>query len=182
MLVIVMGVSGSGKTTMGIALAQALDCPFYDGDDFHPPVNVAKMAAGIPLDDDDRAGWLASLADVIRMNLDRGGCGVIACSALKHKYRAILQAATMDMGQIRFVYLKGEFETILARVQSRQGHYMKADMLQSQFDALEEPENAITVDSALDFDVQLRQIMEQLTSKTTTPPPSRYALGPIGPV
>jgi gluconokinase len=161
MFIIVMGVSGSGKTTVGVALAQALRCPFYDGDSFHGPANVAKMVAGIPLDDDDRAGWLESLAAVVRQGLGRGETGVIACSALKNRYRAALQSAAPDPGQVRLVYLKGDYATIFARLQSRQGHYMTAGMLQSQFDTLEEPGDAITVDVSLDLDEKVRRIVER---------------------
>jgi gluconokinase len=146
MFVILMGVSGSGKTTVGQALAQELGCPFFDGDDFHPAANIAKMAAGIPLNDEDRAGWLAALAALMRSGLEQNLCGVIACSALKEAYREVLQSAANALGQVRFVYLKGDTTTILARMQSRAGHYMKAAMLQSQFDTLEEPEGVITVD------------------------------------
>ncbi len=165
MFVIVMGVSGCGKTTVGQALAQALDCPFYDGDDYHPPANVAKMAAGTPLDDDDRAGWLAALADVIRAGLSRGERGVIACSALKQKYRQALRAGSADPALVRFVYLKGDYDTILARMQSRAGHYMKAGMLQSQFDALEEPADAITATITLPPEEIVRRVMDQLEAR-----------------
>jgi gluconokinase len=162
MFVIVMGVSGSGKTTVGAALAQRMDCPFYDGDDYHPAANVAKMAAGVPLDDDDRGGWLAALADVIRTGLRGGESGVIACSALKERYRAQLRAAATDPAQVRFVYLRGSYDTIRARMESRAGHYMKPGMLRSQFDALEEPSDAITVDVTLRLDAQIHQILGQL--------------------
>ena len=180
MFVIVMGVSGSGKTTVGAALAQRLDCSFYDGDDYHPAANVAKMAAGIPLDDNDRAGWLDALAEVIRSGLSRGESGVIACSALKTRYRAVLQAAAPGPDQVRFVYLRGSYETILARMQSRQGHYMKADMLRSQFDALEEPEDAITIDVTLALDAQIRQILSGLGDHSQRAAQPRYALGILG--
>jgi carbohydrate kinase (thermoresistant glucokinase family) len=163
MFIIVMGVSGSGKTTVGLALAHALRCPFYDGDDYHPPANIAKMAAGLPLNDDDRAGWLAALADVIRAGLARGEQGVIACSALKQKYRATLRSAASCAEQVRFVYLKGSYSTIMARMQSRQWHYMQPGMLQSQFDALEEPINAVVVDITLEPEEVVRQILAQLT-------------------
>ena len=145
MFIILMGVSGSGKTTVGQALAQELGWPFFDGDDYHPQANVAKMAAGIPLDDQDRAGWLAALAALLRNGLERNQQGVIACSALKESYRQTLRTAAGEPDQVRFVYLKGDYATILARMQSRAGHFMKAAMLQGQFETLEEPGDAITV-------------------------------------
>jgi 6-phosphogluconate dehydrogenase len=170
MFVVVMGVSGSGKSTIGRLLAERLDCPFYDGDDYHPAANVAKMAAGIALDDADRAGWLAELAALIAGGLARGESGVIACSALKRQYRDVL---SVDDRHVRFVYLRGEFAAIWARLQSREGHFMKAPMLQSQFEALEEPQGAIVVDTALEPGQVIDRIMEQLMD---TPP----ALGLLG--
>lgn len=143
MFVIVMGVSGCGKTTIGKALAEKMGCPFYDGDDFHPAANIEKMSRGIPLDDADRAGWLAALADLIRGSLQKGESGVLACSALKEKYRRQLR---VDEKQVQFVYLKGSYELIKARMLARPGHYMKPGMLDSQFAALEEPSDAITVE------------------------------------
>lgn len=143
MFLIVMGVSGSGKSTVGKLLAEKLGCPFYDGDDFHPAANVEKMSQGIPLNDDDRAGWLAALAELIRGSLQRGEGGVLACSALKQRYRDQL---CVDPTQVKFVYLKGSYELIKARMQARAGHYMKPGMLDSQFAALEEPEDAIIVE------------------------------------
>jgi gluconokinase len=139
-----MGVSGSGKTTVGKALALALGCPFYDGDDFHPPKNVAKMAHGIPLNDDDRYPWLARLHDMISRHLKRGEAAVFACSALKKRYRDHLRGGNKE---VLFVYLQGDFETIWERMQAREGHYMKAEMLQSQFETLEAPgpNEAITI-------------------------------------
>ena len=159
MFVVVMGVSGSGKSTIGRRLAERLGCPFYDGDDYHPAANVAKMAAGTPLDDSDRAEWLAALAAVIAAGLSRGECGVIACSALKKRYRDVLR---LDERQVRIVYLRGDFAAIQARLQSREGHFMKAPMLQSQFDDLEEPDEAIVVDATLEPTRVLDTIMEQL--------------------
>lgn len=143
MFLIVMGVSGSGKSTVGKLLAAKLGYPFYDGDDFHPAANVEKMSRGIPLDDADRAGWLAALADLIRGSLQRGEAGVLACSALKQRYRDQL---CLDPAQVKFIYLKGSYELIKARMLSRPGHYMKPGMLDSQFAALEEPADALTVD------------------------------------
>lgn len=143
MFVVVMGVSGSGKTTVGELLAAQMGWPFYDGDKFHTPENVAKMAAGTPLDDADRAGWLALLAGMIRDGLAGGESGVLACSALKASYRAML---CVDPARVQFVYLKGSFDLIWERMLRRQHHYMKAAMLQSQFATLEEPGGVLTCD------------------------------------
>lgn len=136
---VVMGVSGCGKTTVGESLAQKLGCPFYDGDDFHPPENIAKMANGMPLNDDDRYPWLARLHDLLAAHLGKGETAVLACSALKIKYREQLQ---QDNEGLRFIFLQGDFDLILGRMSERAGHYMKADMLRSQFEALEAPDPA----------------------------------------
>jgi gluconokinase len=132
---VVMGVSGSGKTTIGRALAAHLDCPFYDGDDYHPAQNVAKMAAGEPLTDDDRAPWLASLAQLLADHLAKGQSAVLASSALKKQYRDRLRVSE----RVRFIFLDGEYDLIRRRMRARQGHYMAPEMLQSQFAALEKP-------------------------------------------
>jgi gluconokinase len=137
-----MGVSGCGKTVVGRALAAELGWPFLDGDDFHPETNVAKMAAGIPLADDDRWPWLDRLAREIAAVNERGGNAVLACSALKQAYRARLARA----GGVVFAHLKGDYETIAARLATRLHRYMPPDLLASQFAALEEPEDAIVVD------------------------------------
>ncbi len=147
---VVMGVSGSGKSTVGRALALRLGCPFYDGDDYHPDENVAKMSQGIPLNDADRRPWLNRLADLIEDHLDKGETAVIACSALKEKYRKWL---ARDHEHVVFVYLRGSFELIWQRMQQREGHFMKAEMLQSQFDALEEPDPKTAVVVDIDQDV-----------------------------
>ena len=160
MFVIVMGVSGSGKNTVGELLADRLGCPFYDGDNFHPPANIAKMSAGIPLDDDDRRGWLEALAGLIRRSLDMGECGVLACSALKHTYRDLLR---VDPQRVHFVYLKGNYDLIWERMQRRQGHYMKAAMLQSQFKTLEEPVDALIVDITQTPQQIVDAVLAQLT-------------------
>lgn len=139
---ILMGVSGCGKTTVGELLAQRLGWDFYDADDFHPAENISKMAGGIPLNDDDRRPWLAALHDLISQCLKEGRHGVLACSALKERYR---QDLLKDHPNVQVVYLKGSFDLIRSRISSRSGHYMKPDMLQGQFDALEEPLDALTV-------------------------------------
>jgi len=155
---VVMGVSGCGKSTVGQALAQWLDCPFYDGDDFHPAENVAKMSQGIPLNDEDRAPWLNRLADLIEDHLGKGETAVLACSALKEKYR---QRLKRGQERVIFVYLKGSFDLIWQRMQQREGHYMKAEMLQSQFDALEEPDldTAVVVDIDQDVPTMISEII-----------------------
>jgi gluconokinase len=154
---ILMGVSGSGKTSVGKALAKHLGWEFYDADDFHPPANVAKMASGIPLDDADRAPWLAALHDLIESSLKADRPGVLACSALKTRYRTQL----VDGNQaVCIVYLKGSYELIWSRMQKRTDHYMKAEMLKSQFEALEEPTNALIADVALPVDEIVQQILE----------------------
>ncbi len=136
-VIVVMGVSGCGKTTLGKALADRLSCPFYDGDDFHPPENVAKMANGTPLTDADRAPWLARLQALLHQHLTEGGV-VLPCSARKRRYRAQLRE---NNDGLRFVYLHGDFDTLWARMQTRQNHYMKPEMLHSQFAALEPPDS-----------------------------------------
>ena len=143
MILIVMGVSGCGKSTIGKKLAEGLNWPFFDGDNFHPPANVAKMSQGISLNDEDRTGWLDALTELIRAHLQDGKSAVLACSALKQVYRDQL---AVDPALVQFVYLKGSYDLILARMQARPGHYMRPAMLASQFATLEEPGDAITVD------------------------------------
>lgn len=142
---IIMGVSGSGKTMVGKALAQRLGWDFFDADDFHPPANVAKMASGIPLDDSDRAPWLDALHELISFSLKADRPAVLACSALKERYRQRLLEGNSG---VQIVFLKGSYELIWSRMEKRIDHYMKPSMLKSQFDVLEEPTNALTVDIA----------------------------------
>ncbi len=145
MIIVLMGVSGAGKTTVGCALAQNLSWRFADADDFHSAANVAKMHAGIPLTDEDRAPWLQSLREAIAGWLACGENVVLACSALKASYRDILQVDS----QVKFVYLHASFDLIAGRLALRQGHYMNPHLLRSQFEALEEPGNTLTVDASL---------------------------------
>lgn len=133
---VITGVAGSGKTTVGVALARALEVPFYDGDDFHPPENVARMAGGVPLTDEDRYPWLDRLRSLIADHLARGVPAVVACSALKQRYRDRLRAGNEG---VFFIYLQGSIDLIGRRLATREGHYMKPDMLGSQFEALESP-------------------------------------------
>lgn len=144
-ILIVMGVSGSGKTTIASLLAERLGCEFADADWFHSPENVAKMAAGHELDDADRAPWLDAIADWLARKSEGEGCGVIACSALKRAYRDRLRR---DAPGARIVYLKGSQALIMDRVTARHGHFMRARMLEGQFRTLEEPaadEHALVV-------------------------------------
>lgn len=156
---IVMGVSGCGKSSVGKALAQSLGWDFYDADDFHPPQNVAKMAGGIPLDDSDRAPWLALLNELISSSLKEDKPGVLACSALKERYRQQL----MDGNDgVQIVYLKGSYDLIWSRMEKRTDHYMKPHMLKSQFDALEEPTNALTIDTSVSVDDIVKEILKRM--------------------
>jgi len=146
---IIMGVSGSGKTTIAALLAQELGWRFEDGDWFHPKANVEKMESGIPLTDADRLPWLEAIATWIDDLRAKGGYGVVACSALKRRYRDILARAGHD--SVRFVYLKGDQALIAKRITARHGHFMPPTLLESQFAALEEPapdEHPITVSVA----------------------------------
>jgi gluconokinase len=143
MVAILMGVAGSGKTTIGRLLATALGGSFYDGDDFHPPANVAKMAAGHPLDDADRAPWLAALRMLIDRCLREGETAVIACSALKASYRTLLRP---DPAQVRLIYLRGTPELLAERLDHRRDHFLPPTLLASQLATLEIPTDALTVD------------------------------------
>ena len=142
MIALIMGVSGCGKTKVGRALARELGWRFVDADDLHPESNVAKMASGIPLTDDDRWPWLDRIVAEMRGATANGEHLIVACSALKQAYRDRLAAG----GDVRVVYLKGDAATIEPWIAHRKGHYMPASLLPSQFAALEEPENAIVVD------------------------------------
>jgi gluconokinase len=155
MIVVVMGVTGSGKTTIGKLLAQRLSCEFLDGDDFHPPDNVAKMAAGTPLTDADRQPWL----ELLNGKLRRLENAVLACSALKESYRQILSRGLTDC---RFVHLRGGIDLIRARLQERRHRYMPASLLESQFAALEPPDGAIEVDVSKDAPQCLEAIAARL--------------------
>lgn len=140
-----MGPAGSGKTTVGKILASQLSWEFADGDDFHPPANVAKMAQGVPLTDEDRFPWLQSIRNAMQQWLALGRNVVLACSALKRSYRELLGIGPNGK-DVRLVYLKGSYDLLLERLHSRKGHYMKDQMLASQLADLEEPEDALTVD------------------------------------
>lgn len=160
-VVIIMGVSGCGKTTVGQALAQRLHCPFYDGDHFHPPQSVAKMARGVPLTDEDRMPWLVRLQALIEEHLARQETAVLACSALKKRYRDQLRGG---LDNVLFVHLAGDIDLIWQRMQAREGHYMKAALLQSQFDTLEAPtpDEAITLGVARPVEEIIEIIVQEM--------------------
>lgn len=173
LVIIVMGVSGAGKSTVAQALAQALNFRYFDADNFHSDVNKAKMAGGHALTDVDREPWLNSLASAIsqwqkqEVKVEEGDEGqgankqgaVLACSALKESYR---QRLIGDSEAVRLVYLKASYEEIHRRMEQRQNHYMKADMLKSQFDTLEEPKSAIVVNANLPLEEVVAQVIATL--------------------
>jgi len=169
--VVVMGVSGAGKTTVGVVLAKELGAEFLEGDRFHPPANIAKMSHGHPLDDADRWPWLDRLGAELAARGKAGRPVVLACSALKRAYRDRLRSfwpATC------FVFLRGDFELIQARLAERHGHFMPTGLLESQFAALQEPdpdEGAITGDIRLPADRLVPQLAREISARC--PPASR---------
>jgi gluconokinase len=144
MIVVLMGVSGSGKTTIGTLLAEKLATTFADADDFHPQANKDKMASGQPLDDDDRQPWLEKLNELLKGWHEGSGSGVLACSALKEKYRVTLGLG-MPEGTVHFVLLEGDPKMIAERMAHRPGHFMNPKLLESQLATLEVPADAIRV-------------------------------------
>ena len=158
MVIVIVGVSGSGKTTVGTMLAAAMKCPFLEGDSLHPKENIAKMSHGVPLTDADRGSWLAAIHARIIDSIQRGQDLVVACSALKQEYRRVLAKDAL----IVWVYLKGSPALIRARLKQRSNHFMKEDLLESQFDALEEPGDALVVNVSTPPNVIVEHILAQL--------------------
>ena len=156
--IVVMGVCGSGKTSVGMAIAQKLGCRFLDGDDLHPRANIIKMSEGHPLNDEDRSPWLVRISDVFFSLSRRSENAVIVCSALKKKYRDIIR----DGNDVLFVHLVGSYDLILERMKKRQGHYMKESMVQSQFDTLEMP----TADETDVISIDITPPLEEVIAKT----------------
>lgn len=157
--VFVMGAAGAGKSTIGRSLADALDWPFFDGDDFHPPANVAMMAAGIPLTDADREPWLAAMNYFTREHVGRGRSVVLACSALRRAYRDRLR---LGLPTARFVYLRADAAILRQRLEQRPGHFMKSEMLASQLATLEEPVRALTIDADRPVDEIVSEVVSWL--------------------
>ncbi|MCL6265677.1 gluconokinase [Flagellimonas myxillae] len=156
---ILMGVSGTGKSTIGNRLSEVLGIPFFDGDDYHPEANVQKMTSGVPLTDQDREGWLLRLNELAQAYKSKGA--IIACSALKESYRQLLRQEMEE--QLEFVHLEGSFELIKSRLENRKGHFMTSALLQSQFDTLETPKDAITVSIALSPEEIVTQVLNQIS-------------------
>ena len=161
-ILVVMGVSGSGKSTVAGALAERLGWPLAEGDEFHSPENIAKMHSGTPLTDADRLPWLKSISAWIETRLKAGQSGIVTCSALKHTYRDLL---TGGRPEVLFVYLKGSPEVMAKHLAGRHGHFMPASLLASQFDTLEEPgpdEAVLTVDDDQPVDAIVAEIVRRL--------------------
>ncbi len=158
-IIIVMGVAGAGKSTLGRALAERLGCDFIEGDDYHPPSNIEKMRAGIALDDTDRRPWLAALRQRILEYIERNDNAVMTCSALKHDYRQWLSG---DLAPVVYVYLSGAKDLIRTRLKAREHHFMLADKLDSQFRTLEPPDDALLVPVDLATEAQVARVLQAL--------------------
>jgi ribose 5-phosphate isomerase A len=167
-ILVIMGVSGSGKTTIAKVLAARLGWPFEEGDNLHPGSNIAKMKAGIPLTDADRQPWLVRVAAWIDRQRENGQPGIITCSALKRSYRDIVIG---DRPGVRLVYLRGSRAVIAARLAKRKGHFMPASLLESQFATLEEPgsdENPLTVEIGGSSDETADEIIRRIAASSRT--------------
>ncbi|MGH7847096.1 MAG: gluconokinase [Candidatus Binatia bacterium] len=157
-VIILMGVAGSGKTTVGRLLASEMQWPFYDGDDLHPTSNIEKMKRGIALSDSDREPWLDAVRELIVELLRQGKSGIVACSALKKNYRDRL----LIDERVELVHLKGDFDLMRERLKHRSGHFMAPELLRSQFETLEEPEDALDVDVSLSPHALVDSIRDRL--------------------
>lgn len=186
MIYIIMGVSGSGKSTLGACLSEKLGWPLHEGDNFHPPQNIEKMARGEPLTDEDRLPWLLELHEVIEKERRSGSDALVVCSALKRLYRQILlygSKASSPQDQdilppaspgVYFVFLHGDYDLLHQRLMAREGHYMKADLLQSQFDVLEPPsdeEKVLPLDIRRSIGEMAMEVEEHIVSLRSSPVP-----------
>lgn len=159
MIILIMGVAGSGKTTIGRLLAQELQWPYFEADDFHPAANKEKMGRGVPLDDNDREPWLAAIRQAIDECVGQGRSAVFSCSALKEQYRRLLAGGRTE---VRLVFLTGSRELLRERLEGRAGHYMKPGMLDSQLAILEPPADALTLDVGQSPEMLVKTIRLQL--------------------
>jgi gluconokinase len=157
-IVIIMGTTGAGKTTIGTMLAARLNWQFADADTFHPPANIEKMSRGIPLNDADRAPWLEAMRKAILEWIADGKNVVLACSALKRAYREVLRTSP----EVKMIYLKGSYALFAERIRHRHGHFAGESILAGQFADLEEPDDAITVDAAQSPEQIVAEIRERL--------------------
>lgn len=161
---ILMGVSSTGKTSVGTEVAHRLGIKLIDGDDLHPRANIIKMGWGQPLNDEDRAPWLERIRDAAFSLEQKSEVGIIVCSALKKKYRDLIREGNEN---VKFIFLHGDFELVLTRMKQRKGHYMKADMLKSQFDTLEVPQydekDVISIDINDSFDNVVAHCIESIS-------------------
>ena len=155
-----MGVSGSGKSTVGKLLSDRLNCQFFEGDDFHSDSNIEKMSSGKALNDADRLPWLLKLQNLIAERTKENKSGVLACSALKEKYRQIITG--QNSHNVRWIYLCGDYQTIGDRIKQRQDHFFDLKLLCSQFEILEEPKNVLTIDIDMEIEAIVNKIMQQL--------------------
>lgn len=160
-VIFIMGVSGCGKSTIGKLLSEQLKIPFFEGDDYHPQSNIDKMSQGIPLHDADRKEWLIKLNELALEQVEKNSC-IIACSALKASYRERLSAHLQN--QVQWVHLIGSFRQIFERSNQREGHFMSSDLLQSQFDTLEIPKNALHIDVGFTPQEIVRKIIDHLNN------------------
>lgn len=152
---ILMGVSSTGKTSIGTEVARRLGMKLIDGDDLHPKANIIKMGSGQPLNDQDRAPWLERIRDAAFSLEQKSERGIIVCSALKKQYRDLIR----DGNDVKFIFLHGDFDLVLKRMQQREGHYMKAEMLRSQFDTLEVPQADETDVYPIDIDATFEEVV-----------------------
>jgi len=178
MFIVVFGPSASGKTTVGRGLSARLGWPFFEGDDFHPPANVERMRAGVPLGDAERAPWLAALAQLIAEHAEKGTDGVLACSALKRRYRAELVPPGAPWGSVRFIYLRADRALLERRLSTRRGHFFPPQLLDSQIADLEQPSGedpapVLEVDASQPVERIVQSICESLglNAGVASPPP-----------